>query len=821
MGSGSHPSVRKAWTDRRRVTALALAVFVLAMAVLGMWSTPPVWLRAARGLVMEGLEWLRNHWLTPGALAVLLAAAGLVLSYLQRRSERQRTEREESQRTSEAQAARVALLAANCWVDPATSELPRVSNVHDPVALGVHPAADLTDLDPQAPGDSAPSELELPTQVPVYVPRDLDARLDGVLARALAQGGLVLLRGDSTAGKSRTAFEAMRRLSGDMRLLVPTRRSSLRALLDGGLELYDVVVWLNDLERYLGADGLDVGILRRLVGSGGRRVLLLATMRASEYSKRSPERDRDRSSQEREVLRVERELLDQAVDLELPRRFSAAEQGRASERDWDPRIADAVARAGRYGLAEYIAAGPRLWLRWRNAQAVDNSLHEQVGAAVVTAALDCRRAGLTRPVPIPLLHQLFRDQAYLDPTVASRLDPDSFNQGLAWARIPVQATSALLTADSRGEVVFDYLLDRLQTDPGTPPVPMRVWECLLVDLSSDDAFSIGMAAYQSEQFEIAVEAWRVAADAGDHQVEHNLGLLYHEHGDLEEAAYWYRRAAEAGEVRAQNNLASLCSDRGDLQEAERWYRRAAGTGDPLPQFNLGLMLAKDGRSKEAEGWLRRAVTGGHQDAEPVLGIVLASLGELDEAEQIFRAAADRGKHLAEFPLGQLLAQTGRPTEAEPLLRRAADRGEHGAAYVLALLFAERGDDTEAERWYRRAADGGDHDAEYKLGLELFRRGSFGEAERWYRRAASGGQHDAEYALGTLLALRFQLKEAEDWLARAADSGNDRAEQLLGVLLAHRGDSKEAERRFRHAAEAGNHEAEQLLRDLFDLPDEPK
>jgi len=197
MGSGSQPSARKAWTGRRRVTALALVVFVMAVVVLSRWTTPPVWLRAARGLVVEGLQWLRVHWLTSGALAVLLAAAGLILNFSQRRSERQRTEREESKRTSEARAARVALLAANCWVDPATSELPWVNNINDPVALGVHPAANLQDLDPHALGDTGAAGLGLPTRVPVYVPRDLDARLDAAVARALAQGGLVLLRGDS------------------------------------------------------------------------------------------------------------------------------------------------------------------------------------------------------------------------------------------------------------------------------------------------------------------------------------------------------------------------------------------------------------------------------------------------------------------------------------------------------------------------------------------------------------------------------------------------------------------------------------------------
>jgi hypothetical protein len=326
----------------------------------------------------------------------------------------------------------------------------------------------------------------------------------------------------------------MRRLGPELWLLVPHQRGSLRALLAGGVEFRDVVVWLNDLERFLGADGLEVGLLRRLVGDGGRRVVVLATMRASEYNARSPERERDRGGSERDVLRAERELLDQARDFELSRGFSATERRQAAERTWDPRIADALARAGRYGLAEYLAAGPRLWRRWRNARAVDGPTHEQAGAAMVAAALDCRRAGLARPVSEEVLAGLYLDPIYLDPAsvngrwdfpVAGRLDPAVFQQGLAGATELVQGTSALLSPEAGGYVVFDYLLDTMQADPDASPVPARVWQHLLRDLHADDALAIGVAAYWADERQVAERAWQVAADAGDHDAEFNLGVL--------------------------------------------------------------------------------------------------------------------------------------------------------------------------------------------------------------------------------------------------------------------------------------------------------
>jgi hypothetical protein len=240
-----------------RVAGLVLGlVVVVAVVVLQVWATPPGWLRGARSLVVDGLHWLRVHWLTSGALGAVLTGLTLLLGLSQRRAERQRAEREQLERKGAAESARETLLAAHCWVDPTTGGLPSIGSVQDPVTLGVHPAAALVDPETATNESAARGGLGLPSRVPVYVPRDLDARLDAALAKALSQGRLVLLRGDSTAGKSRAAFEAMRRLPGDLRLLVPLHRGSLRVLLDGRLELRDLVVWLNDLERYLGADGL-------------------------------------------------------------------------------------------------------------------------------------------------------------------------------------------------------------------------------------------------------------------------------------------------------------------------------------------------------------------------------------------------------------------------------------------------------------------------------------------------------------------------------------------------------------------------------------
>jgi Tfp pilus assembly protein PilF len=609
------------------------------------------------------------HWATSAALGVVVSALGVVATLLifrlQRRAEQQRNQREEARQAKAVEAERARLLTANCWVDEASGWLPRVGQATDPVALGVHPAAEPSDLDASAAGS-----VDLPVGVPVYVPRDKDAELDAKLSR----GGLVLLIGDSTAGKSRAAYEAIRRLFAQRWLLVPHTRQSLRRLLDGGVEFRDVVVWLNDLERWLGPDGLDLGLLRRLLGDGHRRVVVVATMRASEYVARSPEQEQGRVDPGRELRWVEREVLDQAARVELARRFSAPERERAEQRIWDPRIADALAHAGTYGLAEYLAAGPRLWQRWRDGLAVDNPPERLAGAAIVAVAVDCRRAGFTRPVPEALLRDLYL--RYLDTSVRRRMDPGAFALGLAWATRPIQATSALLSQDDEGFVVFDYLVDQVQMDPAAPPIPESTWSRLLSGLEPADANAIGWAANRKGDEEHAERAWHVAAAAGHRGAATDLGLLLVSQERAEEGEQWLRKAATAG-----------------IRDAET---------------ALGVVLLYQNRA-EAEHWLRKAATVPDHAAEAALGPPVLHQGHTEEAVQQLRKAANASKHVAEAALGLLLLQQGRAEEGEQWLRKAAAGGSGVGVDNLRRLLVHQGRAEEAEQWLRKATTGGDHD----------------------------------------------------------------------------------------------------------------
>jgi hypothetical protein len=111
--------------------------------------------------------------------------------------------------------------------------------------LGVHPPitrlSDGTDL--RADVDRG--------RMPAYVPRDRDTQLRQTLHEMTAPAPpvpvrLVLLVGDSAAGKSRTAVEAMRAELADWQLLIPAGPGSIKELLDHNFDLANTVIWLDE-----------------------------------------------------------------------------------------------------------------------------------------------------------------------------------------------------------------------------------------------------------------------------------------------------------------------------------------------------------------------------------------------------------------------------------------------------------------------------------------------------------------------------------------------------------------------------------------------
>lgn len=320
--------------------------------------------------------------------------------------------------------------------------------------------------------------------------------------------------------------------------------------------------------------------------------------------------------------------------------------------------------------------------------------------------------------------------------------------------------------------------------PAAPPEPVSISEsgpakCPVGTASISDVMAQGRQSLKQGDYAVALLCYRLAAERGNAEAQHHLGLLY-ESGlgveqDTRQAAHWYRQAADQGYADAQTGL-GLLHEAGDgvaqdTAEAIKWYRLAANQGHPRARERLTKLEAL-GRTVTPAS----APTSVPTPTPPSAGCPTAT-----------------GSALEAMAKGQEYVRQQNPAAAGRCYRVAADLGNAEAQYNLGILY-EHGlgiaqDSTEAVKWYRQAAEQGYAAAQLSLGV-LYEIGGgvtqdYAEAVKWYRQAAAQGDALAQNNLGWLYETGHGVTqnsvEAVKWYRQAAAQGNARAQAHLKRL----------------------------------------
>jgi uncharacterized protein len=204
----------------------------------------------------------------------------------------------------------------------------------------------------------------------------------------------------------------------------------------------------------------------------------------------------------------------------------------------------------------------------------------------------------------------------------------------------------------------------------------------------------GFAAYEAENYTLAIKLFRTAAANESTGAYLNLGIFYED---------------------------GIGVEKSDVQ-AFQWYQKSANAGDKVGQYKLGVfyMLGRGtGKSVEKSStWLIKAADQGQIRAQYLVGLMHyhgeGAVQSFDEAAKWFR--------------------------------KSADQGEAEAQYMLGLCYYDGDgviqDYVSAGSWWRKAADQGDAKAQYRLGM-LHKKGEGvkidrGKASYWLKKAEKQG-----------------------------------------------------------------------------------
>lgn len=531
--------------------------------------------------------------------------------------------------------------------------------------------------------------------LPPYVLRMHDEALAAVLDPRVSASRLVVVRGGSSTGKTRAAWEALvRGQFASWRLDYPRDPAALAERLAAGVPPR-TVLWLGELRQYTDADG-GGRVLGRLADLlDGEERLLITTMWPEQWEAyreaARPEKPPSPAGTAGRLLAQLPELAgpEQArVDpsrggvIDVPAGFTPAEL-EAAAHTGEPLLAEAAATAAAAGqdgrVTQYLAGAPALLDRY-NATGGD-----PYGQAVITAAMDASRFGHAGPLSATFL----QDAAVGYLTDLQRtLDVAAWrDHALKWAceelRGAVRALQPVPPASGTGIAGYriadwleQYALRTRRKETGPP----SLWDALAAHtVGTGDLTRLGASARQRGMKRHAAALWTKAAATGD--IHAALGLLSclarSNQSDFHRAARWAAVTSALEDPRGVADLLHQLVERSDDETVGTLLAR-----DPVAHVSLD---DPNGVTHLIEA-LQAA---GASNAIALLAAQAASytnLGYPPDVAKLLNMLYDAG---ADDPLAVLAHRTAAHVEIEPTGRIA------GLLYALVDAHPIAGDAASA------------------------------------------------------------------------------------------------------------------------------
>ena len=574
------------------------------------------------------------------------------------------------------------------------------------LGMRVWPPATVAEADPETLGVARAAGLPA---MPAYVSREIDEEID----RALAQRKLILIDGESAAGKSRTLLEALRRRLPDAEICAPSpsdltafvARVQCQRPMD---RTRGFVLWLDDLDQFLRPGGLGLTEIESLLDDD---VKVVATMR------------RQRHADLLDAGGTGAAVLDRATTIRLDLKPSAREQSAF-------KASHPARQLGTDGIGEHFVATRNLQQRYVTAP--DNV------RALTAMLIDWRRAAGGQPMPRPYAE-----------TVYSRLRADAgFDHALEAGRVSQSPGDAIVLGADDQLNVPDYLvdLDDREGEDGERrrDIAPQTWREFVAVALPDEAAAIAQAALDRRQPAIATVALRQARGSAHASVRawtsnELAALLVADHPD-EATELWLDALAEGdgvGVARAARMLiesAEEASEELDETIVDRIRQAILDSHDDLSKSDYLLLLAELAVRRDDISTLKELFSRSYGDNIADIGVIYARaliradnrdaaadvletvldhaheerrglalllcadnhLARADEdlaADMVIEAVELCGVSVAE-EVNHLVRQFEDPKRLLPTLGRLADAGDWQAPHSLLMLASEFDDDVD-------------------------------------------------------------------------------------------------------------------------------
>ena len=662
---------------------LLLSAAVLIAAVAG--TVLAIAVNVATGGTAHPFPFIEHHpWRWSAGATIAVAGAGLLVWLAQRVYERRPMPPQTSTETKPANR---------------TTAHGRLAERWDPVELGVH----------QVIGGGP---------MPAYIRRPHDEPLRAVLDPAVPTSRLVVVRGGSSTGKTRAAYEAVADRLADWRLDYPLDPGAVAARLEAGIPAR-TVLWLGELRQYADADegAAVLGRLADLLEGDGH--IIITTVWQEHWNTytaatRAGPGTADPVGTAGRLLERLPELSGRdpaSIDparggvIDVPTRFTAAEMA-AAARTSDSVLAEAAAAAvsaGQNGqVTQYLAGVPDLLRRY------DGPGGDPYGQAVIAAAMDATRLGHAGPLPAVLL--LDAAVGYLTGPQRTKDVATWCDTALAWAtdelRGAVRALQAVPPAIGTGMVgyqVADYLDQhgrRTRQDQLGPP---SLWEALIVHATGvGDLIRLGYTARDCGLYRHAAALWTTAATLGNTDAACRLLALLRQvsPGDTTRTARWAASEASLDNPVAVARLLDELREEGDAEAVRTLAMRAAShvsVGDPWATAILLWALCAGGADHAVDALLSRDPAGqvgldNLQAVAELLGVLRAA-GAADGVQTLAARVARQASLSNSRAISDLvwaLHDAGASDAVRTLAARAADNASLDEPGAVALLLRALG-----------------------------------------------------------------------------------------------------------------------------------